>query len=99
MAIGDQLESSCLGSDRACMLSAQRVRRRQYENIAFHDDESLNDFDLHLAKMVHELEILGDPEEPQKVAAEYLRVMPKRFVPSLSQLNRCLTLPTCHLRR
>jgi hypothetical protein len=35
-AAWDQLESSCLGSDRACMSSAQRVRR-QYENIAFHD--------------------------------------------------------------
>jgi uncharacterized protein YutE (UPF0331/DUF86 family) len=30
--------------------------------------------------MVHELEILGDPEEPRKVAAKYLRVVPKRFV-------------------
>jgi hypothetical protein len=56
---------------------AQRVRK-QYENIAFHDGE---DFALHLAKMVHELEILGDPEEPRKVAAKYLRIVPKRFVP------------------
>jgi hypothetical protein len=31
--------------------------------------------------MVHELEILGDPEEPRKVAAKYLRVVPKKFVP------------------
>jgi hypothetical protein len=29
---------------------------------------------------VHELEILGDPEEPRKVAVKYLRVVPKRFV-------------------
>jgi hypothetical protein len=31
--------------------------------------------------MVHELEILGDPEEPCKVAAKYLCIVPKRFVP------------------
>jgi hypothetical protein len=79
-AAWDQLESSNLGSDRACMSSAQRVRR-QYENIAFHDGGSLDDFALCLAKMVHELEILGDPEETRKVAAKYLRVVPKRFVP------------------
>jgi hypothetical protein len=79
-AAWDQLESSRLGSDRARMSSAQRVRR-QYENIVFHDGESLDDFALRLAKMVHELEILGDPEEPRKVATKYLRVVPKRFVP------------------
>jgi hypothetical protein len=62
------------------MSSAQRVGR-QYENIVFHDGESLDDFALRFAKMVHELEILGDPEEPRKVVAKYLRVMPKRFVP------------------
>jgi hypothetical protein len=82
-AAWDQLESSRLGFDRACMSSAQCVRR-QYENIAFHDGESLDDFALRLAKMVHELEILDNPEEPRKVSAKYLRVVPKRFVPSLS---------------
>jgi hypothetical protein len=44
-AAWDQLESSRLGSDRARMSSAQRVRK-QYENIAFDDGESLNDFAL-----------------------------------------------------
>jgi hypothetical protein len=60
------------------LASAQRVRR-QYENIAFHDSEPLDDFALRLAKMVHELEILSDPEEPRKVAAKYLRVIPKKY--------------------
>jgi hypothetical protein len=49
--------------------------------LRFMTGESLDDFALRLAKMVHELEILGDPEEPRKVAAKYLRVVPKRFVP------------------
>jgi hypothetical protein len=75
----DQLESSHLSSDRARMSSAQCVRS-QYENIAFQDGKSLDNFALQLAKMVHELEILDNPEEPCKVAAKYLRVVPKRFV-------------------
>jgi hypothetical protein len=32
----------------------------------------LDDFALRLAKIVHEMEILGDPKEPRKVAAKYL---------------------------
>jgi hypothetical protein len=55
--------------------------RRQYKSISFNDGESLDNFTLHLAKMVHDLEILGDPEQPRKVAAKYLRVVPKRFAP------------------
>jgi hypothetical protein len=57
-AAWDQLESSCLGSDRARIATAQRIRR-QYKNIAFHDGESLDGFALRLTKMVHEMEILG----------------------------------------
>jgi hypothetical protein len=73
------------------MSSAQRVRR-QYENIVFHDGESLDDFALRLAKMVHELEILGDPEEPRKVAAKYLRVVPKRFAPVAVSIESVLDI-------
>jgi hypothetical protein len=89
----DQLESSCLGSDRAHMASAQHVRR-QYENITFHDSESLDDFALRLAKMVHELEILGDPEEPRKVAAKYLRVIPKKYTPIAVSIESVLDIST-----
>jgi hypothetical protein len=61
------------------MSLAQRIRR-QYENIAFLDGESLDDFALQLAKMVRELEILGNAEQPCKVPTKYLCVDPKRFV-------------------
>jgi hypothetical protein len=79
-AMWDLLESARLSSNHARMSSAQRVRR-QYENISFLDGESLDGFVLRLGKMVHELEIPGDPEEPRKVAAKYLFVMPKWFAP------------------
>jgi hypothetical protein len=32
-------------------------------------------------KMVHKLEILGVPKEPRKMAAKYIHVVPKRFIP------------------
>jgi hypothetical protein len=72
----DQLESSHFGSHRLCMSLTQHVRRL-FESIAFHNGESLNDFSLHLIKMVHEVEILGDPYESWKVTAKYLCIIPK----------------------
>jgi hypothetical protein len=62
-------------SRRASALTVRAWRR----HITFHDGESLDDFTLHLAKMVHEKEILGDLEEPRKVAAKYLRVILKKY--------------------
>jgi hypothetical protein len=75
-ATWDQLESSRLGSDRARISSVQRLHKR-YENISFLDSESLDDFVLRLAKIVHKLEILGDTEEPCKVTLKYLCVCPE----------------------
>jgi hypothetical protein len=68
--------------------------RRQYESISFNNGESLDDFALRLAKMVHELEILGDPEEPRKVAAKYLRVVLKRFAPVAISIESLLDIST-----
>jgi hypothetical protein len=68
--------------------------RRQFESIAFHDGESVNDFSLHLMKMVHELEILGDPNESWKVAAKYLCIVPKWFTPVAISIESLLDIST-----
>jgi hypothetical protein len=44
--------------------------------------------------MVQELEILGDLEEPQKVIAKYLRVIPKRFAPVAVSIESLLDIST-----
>ena len=87
------LEASRRGSDRARMASAQRVRQ-QYENIKFMEGESLDDFALCLGKMVHELEVLGDPEPDRKVVAKYLRVVPKKFAQVAVAIESLLDLST-----
>jgi hypothetical protein len=75
------------------MSLAQRICR-QYENIFFNYDESLNDFAMSLVKMVHELEILGDPEEPRKVTFKHLHVIPKRFAPVAVSIESLLDTST-----
>jgi hypothetical protein len=92
-AAWDLLESSRLGSDRACMSSAQHMRR-QYENFSFLDSESLDDFALRLMKMVHELEILGDPKDTRKIVAKYLCVIPKRFAHVAVSIESLLDIST-----
>lgn len=96
-AAWDHLAAARLGSDRARVAAAQRVRK-QYENIAFHDGESLDDFAARLHKLVHELEVLGDPEEPRKVAAKYLRVVPKRFAAVAVSIEQFADLSTMSIQ-
>jgi hypothetical protein len=44
--------------------------------------------------MIHELEILGDPEELRKVTNKYLRVLPKRFTPITVSIESVLDIST-----
>jgi hypothetical protein len=95
----DQLELSWLGSDHA-RSSAQSIQR-QYENISFLDSESLDseslyDFALHFAKMVHEMEILRSHRRslPSTCAS-----FPKGSLLSPCQLSHCLASPQCQLKK
>jgi hypothetical protein len=97
-AAWDLLESARLGYDRARMSSVHHVRW-QYENVSFLDGESLDDFALCLGKMVHELEILGDPEESRKVAAKYLCIVPKKFVPVIVSIESLLDTTTMSIEK
>ncbi|CAN6200243.1 unnamed protein product [Urochloa humidicola] len=67
-----------IGSDRVRKSSAQSLRRK-YEAISFNDGEDLEDFAMRLSAMVSQLQILGDPEPPAKVAEKYLRIVPAKY--------------------
>lgn len=70
---------------------------KQYEDIAFHDGESVDDFSICLSSMVMQLQILGDPELADKVVHKYLRVAPKRFDSFIVSIEMLLDVDT-HLR-
>ncbi|XP_066346143.1 uncharacterized protein [Miscanthus floridulus] len=67
-----------LGDDRVRKATAQSLRA-EYEQIAFRDGESVEDFALRLSNLVQRLEMLGDPEPEPKVVAKYLRVARPRY--------------------
>jgi len=60
-----------IGDDRVRKSTAQSLHA-EYEQIAFCDGESIEDFALRLFNLVQQLAILGDPEPELKVVAKYL---------------------------
>jgi hypothetical protein len=66
------IEMMCVGFDCAQQL-------KEYEMISFRDGESVDDFALHLSRIVHQLEVLGDLVNDDKVVAMYLHMVPPKF--------------------
>jgi DnaJ-domain-containing protein 1 len=80
--------------DRIRKVSAQKLRR-EYEQLSFHDDESIKDFAMWLTSLTNQLATLGDPEADNKVIAKYLHVVRPRyrqFVVSIEALLDIMTL-------
>ena len=69
----EAIRSMRIGDDRVRKSTAQSLRA-EYEQIAFRDGESVEDFALRLTNIVQCLALLGDPEPEPKVVAKYLRV-------------------------
>ncbi|XP_066311111.1 uncharacterized protein [Miscanthus floridulus] len=67
-----------ISDDRVRKSMAQSLRA-EYEQIAFRDGESVEDFALCLSNLVQRLAILGDPELEPKVVAKYLHVARPRY--------------------
>ena len=72
-AAWDAIKMMRIGDERVRKSTAQNLRT-EYEQIAFRDGESVEDFALCLSNIVQRLAILGDPEPEGKVVAKYLRV-------------------------
>ena len=69
----EAIRSMCIGDERVTKSTAQNLRA-EYEQIAFRDGESVEDFALRLSNIVQRLAILGDLEPEPKVVAKYLHV-------------------------
>lgn len=83
----------CVGPDRAHKSSAQRPRKK-YEMISFCDGELVDDFALCLSAIVHQLEVLGDSVNTDKVVAKYLRVVPPKFAQIALFISMLLDIST-----
>jgi hypothetical protein len=67
-----------MGGERVREAKAQ-TRRREWEDLWFRSDESIEDFTLRLTAIVNDLELLGDPVTEYKAVLKFLRVVPRRY--------------------
>ncbi|XP_066320065.1 uncharacterized protein [Miscanthus floridulus] len=76
--VWEAIRTMRIGDDRVRKSMAQSLREK-YEQIAFRDGESVEDFTLRMSNLVQRSAILDDPEPEPKVVAKYLRVARPRY--------------------
>lgn len=70
----------CLGTDRVKEVNAQRLLK-EFENIAFKEGESIDDFGMRITNLVANLKMMGETVEDARVVKKFLRVVPARLMP------------------
>jgi uncharacterized membrane protein YgcG len=92
----DCIRTMRVGNDRIRKASTQKLRA-EYEALAFHDGESVEDFAMWLTGIVTQLATLGDPESSEKVVKKYLRAARPRFSQLLLSIETLLDISTLSL--
>ncbi|XP_066373831.1 uncharacterized protein [Miscanthus floridulus] len=69
-----------LGADQVKEVKAQRLLR-EFENIAFKEGESIDEFGMRISNLAAELKTMGETVEDSRVIKKFLRVVPSRFSP------------------
>ena len=67
-----------VGDDRVKSANVQRLLK-EFENVAFHDGESVGDFAMRINGLIASLRDLGEEMEESHVVKKVLRVVPKRL--------------------
>jgi transposase InsO family protein len=74
----EKLKTMRLGDERIRDARAQQLRR-QYDSIAFRDNENVEEFALRLQALVSQLAVLGEAIEEKDVVKKYLRIVPEKY--------------------
>jgi hypothetical protein len=82
-----------IGADRVKEVNAQRLLK-EFENIAFKDGESIDDFGMRITNLVGNLKTLGENIEDVRVVKKFLRVVPPRFQQVVVSLEMFVDLKT-----
>lgn len=87
----DCLKTMRIGDARVRKTTTQKLRR-EYELLAFHDGESVEDFAMRLNNLTNQLATLGDPEPKSKIVDKYLRVARPRYKQLVLSIETLLDL-------
>jgi hypothetical protein len=93
MKAWESLKTMRIGNERVKVASAQKLRC-EYETLAFHDGEGVEDFAMRLADIVNQLATLGDPELDDKVVLKYLCIARPKYKQLVLSIETLLDLST-----
>lgn len=82
-----------MGVEHVREAKAQRLRR-EFENLAFKDGESVEDFALRLSGLVTDLQVLGDEIDDERAVRKFLRVVPARYAQVAISIETLVDLST-----
>lgn len=82
-----------VGDDRVKSANVQRLLK-EFENVAFHDGESVDDFAMRINGLVASLRELGEAMEDSRVVKKILRVVPKKMKQVAVAIEMLLDLNT-----
>ncbi|KAG8053091.1 hypothetical protein GUJ93_ZPchr0001g29702 [Zizania palustris] len=74
----DAVKSMRVGNDRVKAANVQRLMK-EFENVAFRDGESIDDFAMRINRLVSSIRELGEKVEDSRVVKKILRVIPKKW--------------------
>ena len=87
------VKSMRVGAECVKEANAQRLLR-EFENIAFKDGETVDDFAMHINALAADLRTSGESMEEIKVVKKMLRVLPERYMQIAVSIETLLDLKT-----
>jgi hypothetical protein len=67
-----------VGANRVKEVNTQKLLK-EFENIAFKEGESIDDFGMRITNLIGNLTTLGETIDDERVVKKFLRVAPARF--------------------
>lgn len=93
----DAIKTMRMGVARVRKAKAQSLRK-EFDNLAFHDGESIDDFAMRLTGLVNNLHILGDKLEEEKVVQKFMCVVPPRYSQIALSIETLMDLDTLSVK-
>jgi hypothetical protein len=87
------VKSMRVGAERVKEANAQRLLK-EFENIAFSDGESVDDFAMRINALAADLRTSGEEIEDTRVVKKMLRVLPQRYAQIAISIETLLDLKT-----
>ncbi|CAD6221564.1 unnamed protein product [Miscanthus lutarioriparius] len=89
----EAVQTMHLGADRVKEVNAQKLLQ-EFENIAFRDGETIDQFGMRITNLVANLRTLGETVEDACVVKKFLRVVPSRFTPVVVSIEMFCDIKT-----